>query len=191
MLQSLIDENDISADRLEKEDQAARTTFNVSETAAQSLSWLAEHHRTTQKRILGHILQVLQEMKGDVTEGSSSLADAVQGKSAEETIRKPVAIDPKVRKELNSLSDELGVSRDRLVETGIRLGKLLAEKQLEKVGEDIEAVREYRRQGDQLQNQLSDPELQRGVGRAITILVDVVGEAENALESGRSIELPF
>jgi len=192
-LRSLAGSYDISDEDLRTDsDDSSRTTFKLSEDAVDALSWLADYYGSTQKKIIGHVLHVIEEMEQDGT----SLVEAVHDVSPAETVRKAVAIDPEVRQGLNDASDRLDVSRDDLVEVGIRLTKLFAKKRSKKQKEMLQEIQEYYHRGLKLEDRLSDElgrsdELYRGFGRAMLILEDLLSAAEDALENDKPIELPF
>jgi hypothetical protein len=193
-LQSLVEEQSISDADLRKEsEKSSRTTFNISQDAVEDLSWLADYYGATQKRIVDHILHILQAMQ----ETEDPLIEAARDISPGDTVRKAVAIDPDTRSGLNRLSDELDVSRDSLVEVGIRLAKMFAEKHMAKQKKLLDKeIRDFYHRGCEIEDRLdgelgSDDPLSHGFRRAMTVLDDVIGSAESALDNDRSIEIPF
>lgn len=190
--QSLIDEHDVSTETLPEEEKSSRTTFKISESAVENLTWLAERHDTTQKRIIDHVHNVLRERE----ENREALIEGARNTSSDETVRKAVAIDPQTRDGLNSLADDLDVSRDSLVELGIRLAKLLAKKHREKQKEMLEKLEKFFKKGEVLLDEMrgklgKDDPLVRGLGRTQSELADIIGYADRAIESGSTIEYPF
>lgn len=187
-LETLVEERSLSDADLRKEGgESSRTTFTISPDAVEDLSWLANYYGVTQKRIVDHVLRILQSMR----ETEDLLIEAAQDVSLDDTVRKTVAIDPDTRSGLNEVSDELDVSRDRLVEVGIRLAKMFSEKNKARQREEVKMIREFREKGRDLEEKLTDPELQRGFGFVMLDLIDVVDAAENALESDTPIEIPL
>lgn len=191
-LRSLVDENDISTETLSEEEKSSRTTFKISESAVENLTWLSERHDTTQKRIIDHVHNVLQEME----ESRETLVEGVRNISPDETVRKSVAIDPATRDGLNSIAEDLEVPRDGLVEIGIRLAKLLAEEHREKQKEMLEKLKNFFDEGENLLGEIKsklgrDDPLVRGLGRSQTVLEDVIGCARTAIENDSTIEYPF
>ena len=190
--QSLIDRHDVSTETLPEEEKSSRTTFKISESAVDNLTWLAERHGTTQKRIIDHAHNVLRNRE----ESREALIEGAMNSSPDETVRKAVAIDPQTRDRLNSLADDLDVPRDNLVELGIRLAKLLAEKHRERQKEMLEKLEEFFEDGkdliDKMESKLGkDDPLVRGLGRTQSELEDIIGFARGAVESGSRMEYPF
>jgi hypothetical protein len=186
-LQSLVEERSNPDEEIRTDsEESTRTTFNISKDAVNGLSWLADYYGATQKRILNHVLRVLGSMKDE-----EAVAEAVQEVSPDNPVRKSVAIDPDTRTGLNDMSDEMDVSRDRLIEVGIQLAKFFAEKNMEKQREDLDKIRKFYEKADELEGELRDDTLYRGFGRVVGILIDIIDHAEHSLDNEKSIDLPF
>lgn len=187
-LQSLVEERSNPDEEIRTDREGStRTTFNISKDAVDELSRLADYYGATQKRIVSHVFRVLESMR----DTEDVLVETVRDVSLDDTVRKAVAIDPDTRSGLNDMSDELDVSRDRLVEVGIQLAKFFTEKNMEDQREDLDKIREFRDEADKLEGELKDDTLRRGFGRVVGILIDLVDHAERSLDNDESIQLPF
>ena len=190
--QSLIDEHDLSTETLPEEEKSSRTTFKISESAVDKLTWLAKRHDTTQKRIIDYVYNLLREREED----RDDLIEGARNASLDEAVRKAVAIDPQTRDGLNALANQLDVPRDNLVELGIHIAKLLAEKHREKQEEMFAKLEKFFEEGRKLLNEMgrevgkNDP-MFRGLNRCQSTLEDVIGRAEMGIENDSRIEYPF
>lgn len=183
-LQSLAETQNTSNRPGRNRDRSSRTTFSISEEAVQALSWLADYYETSQKQVVDHVLHILEDMKAT----QDSLTEATETLSVESEVRKSVAIAPNTREGLNELADDLGVARDRLVEVGIRLSKLVAEKHLEKKRTLLEEVREYFDRGLAIEKRISkklghDDSLHRCFGEVVSLLQQHISDEESLLEA--------
>lgn len=117
------------AERLQPDASSVRTTFSLSREAIDTLDRLADRTGKTLKDLLREVLELSRFTWDDHTARFRQIADSL---TIEEETRKSMAVHPETRKGLNDLANKSGISRNCLVEVGIRLAKLVTEEAIQK-----------------------------------------------------------
>lgn len=114
--------------------ESVRTTFELSPDAIQLFDHLSDRTGKTQKDLLGDVLRLsrtaLSDERDQVRDAASRYQMGEEG--SPKTTKKSMAIAPETRAGLNELAEREGLSRNQLVEMGIRLVKLSLEENIRK-----------------------------------------------------------
>ena len=122
--------------------ESARTTFRLSPDAIKLFARLSERTGEAQKDLLGDALRLSRRALDKNPEQVRAAATRYEEIDAK---TKTMAIAPETRAGLNEVADEAGLSRDHLVEIGIRLVKLTLEEALQaKIGPHQDILEDLR-----------------------------------------------
>jgi len=180
--------------RFQSGDTGVRTTFNLSEEAIDTLEWLSDFTGKSRKKMLTEVLDLSRAAWEDRPEEFQEAANSL---SIKDTVRKSMAIRTETRGGLNKLAEEVGISRDELMEVGVRLAKLVAEdtreKQIAPHRDILPDIRELHGHAEEVQSKIRDQVERRdpvdfalfGICRQ---LEEMIIDVEEEIETGKPLD---
>jgi len=170
--------------------KSVRTTFKLTKKSLGLVDDLSDYWDVSKKELLdvvaGEVEDVLQERPGVASFGGGMREES-------ETQRKTMVVSRGTRNLLNEMAEEHEVARDDLLELGIHLLQLLKEKQTEKHEALLQDINDFYQQGRELENKIRDElgtgdPVRDGFSRVMLSLETLIGEMEEAIEAGESID---
>lgn len=176
--------------------QSVRTTLNLKEEALEAKEWLSSYYGISQKALLDLVLEVLKECFNPDEEGlltKEEVLEMVSNRSSSNTTRKSHAVSRETRTRLTDLSEEYDVSRDGLIEIGLKLLKAFVQVQIQRHEEVLEQIEAYYERGQKLEEKLqedlgSEDPVRDGFSRVMLSLEMLQSQIEEEIEHGSPID---